>query len=179
MCIPTESSYGLAVDPANAAALDALSALKGRPSQSPFALIAGDLGQAREWTATWPSAALKLASLFWPGPLTLILPPAAHARAELLGPTGGIGLRVSSHPVARELALALGRPITATSANPSAKAPATTLGKARTYFPSAFGAEFDGGLCDAMASTLIDFNERGVPHVIRQGPIILPSLEDY
>lgn len=178
VCIPTESSYGLAVDPASAEALDALAALKGRPEHAPFALIAGDLAQAQAWTGAWPALARDLAEEHWPGPLTLVLPPAAHVLPVLLGPTGGIGLRVSSMALTRELALALGRPITATSANPSGEPPATTLDQARSYFPGGFAAEFDGGQCSAQASTLVAFAPGGQAQVLREGPISLPSLED-
>ena len=75
VCLPTESTYGLAVDPSNARALDELSELKGRPVNAPFALIAGSAEQARAWTGLWPEAASSLAAEDGPGPLTLILPP--------------------------------------------------------------------------------------------------------
>ncbi len=179
VCVPTESTYGLAVDPSNASALQRLVDLKGRSSQSPFALMASSLRQAQDWTGVWPSAAERLAKRYWPGPLTLILPPADKVLAILLGPSGGLGVRVSSLQLTRDLAHALGRPITATSANPSGQPPATTLKQARDYFPGAFGADFDGGECADQASTLVDFGPGGAGQVLREGPIALPSLDEY
>lgn len=177
VCVPTESSYGLAVDAECEAAIERLHALKGRDDASPFALIAGSMAQAKQCTGTWPAAAESLAREHWPGALTLILPPTAGTSRRLLGPTGGVGLRVSSSAPVRWLATELGRPITATSANPSGKAPAGTIAAARCYFGSQVDVYLEGGACSAQASTLVDFDSEGRAQVLRQGPIVLP--QDY
>lgn len=175
VCVPTESSYGLAVDASNAEAIERLHAMKGRGESVPFGLIAGTLELAKACTGTWPVAAESLAAEHWPGPLTLVLPPHTETLSRLLGPTGGVGVRVSSAKSVAWLAKELGRPITATSANPSGKAPATSLAEAQAYFASEVDFYLDGGPCEGRASTLIDFDSDGLPQVLRQGPIVLPA----
>jgi L-threonylcarbamoyladenylate synthase len=175
VCVPTESSYGLAVDADSEAAIGRLQNLKGREDTAPFGLIAGSLAQAQACTGAWPRAAEELAQAHWPGALTLILPPTDHTAAKLVGPSGGVGLRVSSCEPVRWLAAELGRPITATSANPSGQAPATTVSMAQSYFGSEVDYYLEGGTCSAQASTLVDFDAEGRPQVLRQGPIVLPA----
>ncbi len=174
VCVPTESSYGLAVDANNAAAIERLQSLKGRDSVAPFGLIAGTLEQAREYTGTWPAAAVPLAAAHWPGPLTLLLSPGQGTVTTLVGPTGCVGIRVSAREEVAWLASALGAPITATSANPSGKAPATTIAEARAYLGSGVDFYLDGGTCRGQASTLVSFGSDGEAEVLRPGPIILP-----
>ncbi len=173
VCFPTESSYGLAVDPRNESALASLTALKGRAASAPFALIAGNMAQAKQCTKPWPLAAESLSEQHWPGALTLILPPAAEVGAACIGPSGGVGLRVSSLEIARDLALGLGYAITATSANPSGEPGAQTCEGAKGYFGSGVAAYLDGGLCSGQPSTLVDFGPEGVVQVLREGPIVL------
>ena len=177
VCFPTESSYGLAVDPHNPEALAALVALKGRSASAPFALIAGSLEQARECTGLWPESASQLAEAHWPGALTLILPPSRQIGAACIGPSGGVGVRISSLEVARALALGLGHAITATSANPSGKPAATDVAQAQAYFGSAVQSYLDGGICEGRPSTLVDFDGNGQPQVLRDGPIVLPRVD--
>ncbi|MCP4445255.1 MAG: Sua5/YciO/YrdC/YwlC family protein [Myxococcales bacterium] len=173
VCFPTESSYGLAVDPRSEKALAALSALKGRAANAPFALIAGSLEQARLCTGAWPRLADELSGQHWPGPLTLILPPRLGIGSACTGPSGGVGVRVSSVETARSLAIGLGFAITATSANLSGEAAANLCSEARAYFGEGVGSYLDGGRCEGRASTLVDFDAAGDAHVLREGPIVL------
>jgi L-threonylcarbamoyladenylate synthase len=118
VAFPTETFYGLAVDALNAAAVGRLVGVKGRDDRKAIACIIGELEQRAQLCSAWPPGAERLAGRFWPGPLTLVLP----ALPELPGPlrpAGFVGLRLSSHEAARQLARELGRPITATSANPA------------------------------------------------------------
>lgn len=177
VCVPTESSYGLAVDPFNDSALEALTELKGRAANAPFALMAGSLEQARDCTGAWPQRARDLAAQHWPGPLTLILPPSPRIGAACIGPSGGVGVRVSSLALARELAMGLGHCITATSANPSGEPAATEIAQARAYFGSAVACYLDGGACTGTPSTLVDFDASGRAQVLREGPIALLPAE--
>jgi L-threonylcarbamoyladenylate synthase len=122
---PTDTLYGLAVDPRNAAAVRRLYALKGRPETSALTLIAADLAQARLAAELTP-AAETLAREWWPGPLTIVVH--AHASLTPAALAGGrtVGIRVPRHAVAVGLARAAGFCITATSANRSGEpAPAS------------------------------------------------------
>lgn len=171
VCMPTETTYGLAVDSRDRAALDALVRCKGRDPRVPFGLVIADAGQARTLVKAWPPAADAMARAFWPGPLTLVIPARPGLRAELVGPDGGVGMRVSSHPVPTALARALGAPITATSANPAGRPAALDCASARAYFGDSL-YYIDGGAAAApLASTVVAVDEHGHVRVLRQGPI--------
>ena len=121
---PTDTLYGLAVDPRNEGAVGRLFSLKGRDAAAAIALIAADPAQA--WRAgRFGSIERRLAATFWPGPLTIVVPVDASLSGRL-APRGTVGVRVPAHAVARALAAGLGECITATSANRSGgAAPAT------------------------------------------------------
>jgi L-threonylcarbamoyladenylate synthase len=174
VCIPTESTYGLAADIRSAAGLALLAALKqARPSDSPYPLIAPDLEGARALARAWPPAAEELARRHWPGPLTLVVAARADLPASVVGPGGGVGVRVSSHPIAAELARHLGSTITATSANRSTSPPATRVEDARAAFGDQVAVYLDGGTCDGTPSTVVAVGEDGALRVIRRGAIDL------
>jgi len=172
VCFPTETTYGLAADLRARGALARLVALKGRNPPAPFAMIAQDARTARTLARVWPEAAEQLAARHWPGALTLVVPARADLPAEVLGPGGGVGVRVSPHPVAHALAAALGAPITATSANPSGAPPALDADTARGYFGDAVAFYLDGGPAAAStASTVVAVGEDGSLTVIRRGAV--------
>jgi L-threonylcarbamoyladenylate synthase len=119
VALPTDTLYGLAVDPFRAEAVERLFAVKGRDASQALLLIAADVQQVRTWIGDLPPLAERLASRFWPGPLTLLLAPPAALPAAVSAGTSRVGVRVPAHPVARALCGACGCPLTATSANMS------------------------------------------------------------
>ena len=123
VAIPTDTLYGLAVDPLSRDAIERLIAVKGRPSERAIALIAADRAQVVADLGALPPIAEKLASAFWPGPLTLLVPRPAFLPAELTGGTSLVGVRVPDDDTARELCRAWGHVLTATSANLSGEPP--------------------------------------------------------
>ena len=172
VCIPTETSYGLAVNPFSSAALARLCAVKGRPENAPFALIAADVGQVDALVQAWPDGARGLAERHWPGPLTLVLPARPDLAPEIVGSGGGVGVRVSSHPQAAALARAFGQPITATSANPSGAPAATSVERARSYFGDQVAVYLDGGPSSGeRPSTVLAIAADGSRTVLRAGPV--------
>ena len=116
VAFPTDTLYGLAVDPRSDAALDALYALKGRNADRRVALIAASLAQAEE-VAEIAGVARRLGERFWPGPVTLVVPARGGLASRSVSAEGLVGIRVPDHHVARALADACGYPLTATSAN--------------------------------------------------------------
>lgn len=116
---PTDTLYGLAVDPESPDAVQSIFDLKGRDVRSALPLIAASAPQVRTWCGAISGASARLADHFWPGPLALILDAPANVAPDVHGGAGTIAIRVPAHPVARALAAGLGRPITATSANRS------------------------------------------------------------
>src|SRR5579871_2466228 len=124
VAIPTDTLYGLAVDPFSAAAVAALFAAKDRPAERAIPLIACDRAQVEAAMGRLSPLALRLADRGWPGPLTLIVPAPRALAPAVTGGTGTVGVRVPNHAVARAIARVAERPVTATSANVSGE-PAT------------------------------------------------------
>jgi L-threonylcarbamoyladenylate synthase len=119
VALPTDTLYGLAVDPFNAEAVAKVSAVKERASVRPLPLIAADLAQIIERIGPLPTQARTLASTFWPGPLTILIAAPAALPASVTGGTGLVGVRVPAHETARALCRICGGPLSATSANVS------------------------------------------------------------
>lgn len=175
VAFPTESTYGLAALAGDRRALATLWDLKGRPSASPLALVLPDRGAARSLARVFPDRAAELAS-HWPAPLTLVLPARADLPAELVGPGGGVGMRMSPHPWAAALARRVGAPVTATSANRSGEPPAESAERARRYFGEAIGLYLDAGPSPgAPPSTVVAIDERGELTLIRHGAFDLAA----
>lgn len=123
VAMPTDTLYGLAADPFDERAVAAVFRLKGRPDDRAVPLVAADPDQVTAWVGALGPIGQRLASRFWPGPLTLLLrAPSTLAPAVSAG-TGQVGVRVPAHAVTRALCAAAGRPLTATSANRSGQPP--------------------------------------------------------
>jgi L-threonylcarbamoyladenylate synthase len=167
---PTETFYGLAVDATSTAALARLAALKGRGADKAISLLIVGEPMLASLVTEIPERARALIEAHWPGPLTLAL-PARPGMPEPLVSQGFVAVRDSPHPVARALVQALGRPITATSANPAGAPPPTSAAGAATYFPGCL--VLDGGVTPGGApSTLVRVRGDEL-EVLRQGVISL------
>jgi L-threonylcarbamoyladenylate synthase len=127
VAFPTETVYGLGADATNDKAVAKLYAVKERPAFNPLIAHVASLAAAKR-LAVFDDDALRLAHAFWPGPLTLVLPKAAHCPVGLLATAGldTIAVRVPSHPVAHDILVAFGKPVVAPSANRSGKVSPTT-----------------------------------------------------
>ncbi|HXN85514.1 MAG TPA: L-threonylcarbamoyladenylate synthase [Candidatus Binataceae bacterium] len=168
---PTETFYGIAADPFSPNALEKVFAIKGRDANKPIALIAADSAMAFAIAREVPAIARRLASAFWPGPLTMVIPARRDFPPQLIGPDGGVGIRVSSHPIARALSRVLGHPITATSANLSGEPPASTADAARQSLGNKVKVFLEGGILTAAApSTVIACDADGF-RIMRNGAI--------
>ena len=141
---PTETFYGLAVDALAEDALTRLAALKGRGVEKAFSLLVADRNMLSSVCAEVSNLAESLIRKHWPGPLTLALPARPGLPPQIVS-DGFVALRMSPHPLAQALVVAVGRPITATSANPAGAAPPCTAGEVATYFPASACLILDGG----------------------------------
>jgi L-threonylcarbamoyladenylate synthase len=156
-----------------------LIAVRGRETGKPILVLVDDLEMAGAVSQQLSPAAARLAERFWPGPLTLVLPAKKGVPAPLVNREGKVGVRVSSHPVAAQLAGDLGRPLTATSANPSGEEPARTIAEARAYFAGKLNIFLDGGaLAGRIGSTVAEVIDDRFK-VIREGEIAAKELERY
>ena len=174
---PTETLYGLGADAMNEEAVATVFRLKGRDPDTPIPVLIADETMLGQLIDDIPPLAQKLIHKFWPGPLTLVLPARADIPKPLLNASGGIGMRISSQPIATRLVKSLGRPLTATSANPSGKSPARTLGEAKNYFGSDVNVFIDGGpLTSKTGSTVAEIRGHRLK-IIRQGDIGAAALE--
>jgi L-threonylcarbamoyladenylate synthase len=175
---PTETFYGLGADALDAAAVERVVSLKGRQAASPIAVIVADREMLGRVVAEIPPAAQALMNRFWPGPLTLVLPARSQWPPPLLNRDGGIGVRISSHPLAARLVGELGRPLTATSANPSGKEPARTVGEAKTYFAGKVAVYVDGGKLSAEKGSTVVEVRPGELRMIREGEISAAEIRE-
>ena len=119
VAFPTETVYGLGANALDPDAVAAIYAAKGRPAWNPVIAHVPDVAAARALTRHWPTAADRLATAFWPGPLTLVLPKAAHVPDAATAGLDAVAVRIPAHPVALALLRAAGVPIAAPSANRS------------------------------------------------------------
>jgi L-threonylcarbamoyladenylate synthase len=160
VALPTDTVYGLAVDPDQPGALARLFALKGRPWDVPVPVLVGTPAQVTAVAASLGSAASDLAGRFWPGPLTLVVPRASGFTADLGGPRSTpltVGVRWPDHPVVERLCGEIG-PLAVTSANLHGSPPATTSDQVVRGFPpdAAPAVIVDGGSCDRAPSTVVE-----------------------
>jgi L-threonylcarbamoyladenylate synthase len=177
VAFPTETYYGLAVDPFNPAALARLFALKGRSADKPVLLIVDDPSQLADLAAEIPPLFAFLMQKFWPGPLTLVFPGVPSLPEMLTGHQSTIGVRISSHPVAQQFVRAYGRPITATSANFSGHPAAVTAGEVREQLGPELDMILDGGETPGgQGSTLLGYEE-GRIRLLRAGVIPFSRIE--
>jgi L-threonylcarbamoyladenylate synthase len=173
--IPTDTVYGLAVDPTRRGATEALFALKGRPSESAVAVLVSDVAQAELLAGPHglPEPARRLAACFWPGALTVVVGRRPDLDWELGGRPSTIGLRCPASLVARRLCRKVG-PLATTSANPHGRSPMTTAAELSATFGDGL-VVVDGGRCDAPPSTVADLTAS--PHCVRTGAVSWEEVE--
>ncbi len=176
VAFPTETVYGLGGHALHEQALAAIFAAKGRPATHPLIAHVADLDGARALTAAWPELATSLARAFWPGPLTLILPRAAHGPAALSGGKATVAVRWPAAPVAQALIRALGAPLAA----PCAHASQALSPPAALPVPRGLGGRIplilDGGPCRlGLESTVIDLCAAR-PTLLRPGALPVGAL---
>jgi L-threonylcarbamoyladenylate synthase len=176
---PTETFYGLAVDPLDPAAVRRLLALKGKPTGSPILLLLAGTWQVEDVVGHLPDPFLPLAERFWPGPLTIVVRAAEDLPEEITGGTGTVGIRVPGLALARQLARSLGKPITGTSANAHGEPPCRTATEIVRALPEGIDLVLDGGpTAGGASSTVLDLS-RASPRIVRQGAVPLAALRPF
>jgi L-threonylcarbamoyladenylate synthase len=171
VAIPTDTLYGLACDPFRADAVSRIFAVKGRAAEQALPLIAADAAQVAAHLGGLTLAGARLAQRFWPGPLTLILDAPASVARGVTGDTGTVGVRVPADDVARAIAEACERPITATSANLSGEAPTADPDEVERTLGDRIDLLIDTGRTRGGApSTIVDLRSTE-PRLVRAGAI--------
>ena len=171
VAFPTETFYGLGADARNEAAVEKIFRIKGRNFRNPLSVIVANDREVIPLVEEIPATATILMQTFWPGPLTLIFRAAPSVSSRLTGGTGKIGIRVSSHPIARFLAAGLAGPLTATSANPSGGPECSSADAVIRVLGDLPDAVIDGGETPGGAgSTILDVT-LFPPRILREGAI--------
>jgi L-threonylcarbamoyladenylate synthase len=188
VAFPTETVYGLGADAENPAAIAAIYAAKGRPSNHPVIVHLAPEADIAHWAASVPAEARQLIEAFWPGPLTLILKRAAHIPDAVAGGQDSIGLRCPSHPVAQALLRAFkgGRGgVAGPSANKFGHVSPTTAQHVRDEFgtgaDSPLGFILDGGQSGVgIESTIVDLSRMHThgPILLRPGHVSAEQIAD-
>ena len=170
--VPTDTVYGLAVDAADADAIQRLFELKERPADRSIAVLVADLAAAEALVELTPGA-LRLAERFWPGPLTIVAARRTDA-PEHLGTGATIGVRMPDDDIMR--AIAAPGPLAVTSANlHGGPTPATASGVAEMF--GALDIVIDGGPRPGSSSTVVDATGSS-PAVLREGPVSPQQIAD-
>jgi L-threonylcarbamoyladenylate synthase len=174
---PTETLYGLGADALNVSAVEKVFQLKGRDPDNPFPVLVAERAMLDALVTEIPPLAELLIGSFWPGPLTLVLPARADIPGPLVNRHRGIGVRLSSQPIATELVRLLGRPLTATSANPSGQPGARTVVQAKNYFAGKIDIYLDGGELNSPTGSTVAAVMRDRLRIIRAGEVSREALE--
>ena len=173
--IPTDTVYGLAVDPFRPGAADRIFAAKRRPRDVTLPLLVSGIDQALAVAAAVPDIALELMRRYWPGALTLVVPSKPGLGADLGENELTVGVRAPDHPVPLALCVAAG-PLATTSANRHGEPPLTTAVAVAASFGDAVPVVLDGGTCKGSPSTVVDCTGPSLT-LLREGRIPWAELQ--
>jgi L-threonylcarbamoyladenylate synthase len=176
VAFPTETYYGLAVDPFNPLALNHLFTLKKREMSKPILTLVDDPEALSSLVREIPDLYIPLMERFWPGPLTLIFQAKLNLPTLLTANTSTVGVRQSSHPFAQQLVQGFGRPITATSANISGHHAAIDAHQVRAQFDNKIDLVFDGGRTPGIIGSTIVGQSGSDLKLIREGMISFEEI---
>ena len=179
VAFPTESFYGLAVDPENEESIRRLFKAKQRPEGNPILLLIAEEELVHKFAEHVPETASRLIKQIWPGRVTLVFRARDHVSSLLTGGTGKIGLRLSSNSVARALAGLAGGAITGTSANISSKTPCLGPADVLEQLGNKVDAILDGGQTPGGPGTTIVDVTGDRPRIIREGMVPRVEMEKY
>ncbi len=178
VALPTDTLFGLAADVTNERALERIFDIKGRPAEMALPVLVANWHQVREVARVESAAARKLASRFWPGSLTLVLPRQPNLSTLVTGGRESVAVRMPDHWVPLWLSSQLGRPITGTSANRSgqpdlktSKEVSDVLGEAVDTVIAADPAPL------GLQSTIVDLTGP-VPVLLRDGAIPFTQVSE-
>ena len=179
--MPTETFYGLAVDPFNLRAVDRVYEIKSRSRHKPLSLLIEDVDQAEHLANTLPDEFYALAKKFWPGPLTIIVKAASRLPLKVTANTGNVALRVPNANIPLEVIKAAGIPITATSANLSGESECTSAEAVREQLGVRIPIIVDGGSSPReIASTIVDLtDEEARWKILREGAIAAQEISEF
>ena len=174
---PTETVYGLAANALDPRACRAIFRAKGRPQNDPLIVHIHVRAQLAE-LAVPNAAAEKLARVFWPGPLTLVLPKRDVVPSIVSAGLPSVAIRMPAHPLFRRLLALAGVPLAAPSANPFGYVSPTSAEHVRAGLGRRIAHILDGGDCRiGLESTIVDLRDPRAPRLLRPGAVTRAQLE--
>ncbi len=176
VAFPTETYYGLAVDPFNEKALNRLFEVKQRPLEKAILNLIDSQDKLFLFTNKIEDVFFPLMAQFWPGPLTLVVNAKAGISQMLACDNGTVGVRISSHPVAQTLCQHMGQPITATSANLSGRKAAETAQEVAQQLGTGVDLIINGGKTPGGKGSTIVGVENSILKLIRAGAVDFSKL---
>jgi len=169
VAFPTETVYGLGAHALDRAAVRRIFEAKGRPSTDPLIVHAASVEDVHALVASWPAAAARLAELFWPGPLTMVLPKADVVPGEVTAGLPSVAVRVPAHPIAHALLTAAAIPVAAPSANLFSRPSPTTAAHVLADLDGRVDLVLDAGPTPlGVESTVVDLTGSD-PRILRPG----------
>ncbi len=171
--IPTDTFYGLAVDPVNLRAVKQIYEIKSRLKHKPLSLLVANVAQAYELSRDIGANFDRLAERFWPGPLTVIVKASSRLPLRSTANTGNVALRVPDAAIPRAIVEAFGLPITATSATLAGEPECVNGAGVRLQLGDRIPLIVDGGPTGrSVPTTIVDLSEgEGAWRVLREGAI--------
>lgn len=177
VAIPTETVYGLAGNAFSEMAVSQIFVVKNRPSFDPLIVHTSHYRRWSELVTEVPPPAQRLAEVFMPGPLTLLLPKCQRIPDLVTAGSPLVALRIPDHPMTLELLERLDFPLAAPSANPFGYISPTTAAHVEAQLGERIPYILDGGPCRVgLESTIVGFPE-GRPTVFRKGGVPVEALE--
>ncbi len=177
VAFPTETVYGLGANALDPFAISKIFVVKNRPMDNPLILHVDSIEMAKKYVTDFPPIALKLATIFWPGPLTLVLNKNELVPDEATANLLTVAIRIPSHPVAISLISACGFPLAAPSANLSGKPSTTEVKHVQDDLEGLVPAIIDGGKSTfGIESTVLDLTSK-IPTILRPGSTSIRQLE--
>ena len=176
VAVPTETVYGLAADATSDIAVASIFEAKGRPQFNPLIIHVSDAAAAFE-IGDFDEAAMALATRYWPGPLTIVVPMKAEANISALATAGlaTVGLRVPAHRAMQALLRSSGKPLAAPSANASGGISPTTADHVLRSLDGRIALVIDDGpTSGGIESTIIAMTD-GIARTLRPGPLIFDA----
>jgi tRNA threonylcarbamoyl adenosine modification protein (Sua5/YciO/YrdC/YwlC family) len=171
--VPTDTFYGLAVDPVNLRAVEKIYEIKSRLKHKPLSLLIANANQAYGLARDVGANFDRLAERFWPGPLTLIVRAGSRLPLRSTANTGNVALRVPDCPIPRAIVEAFGLPITATAANLQGALECNNAACVRDQIGDRIPLIVDGGPTGrSVSTTIVDLSSGdGSWRILREGAI--------
>ena len=178
---PTDTLYALVADAKNLTATERIYAIKSRSTDQPLPIIAADVQQVNDQVGALSQLGERLASIFWPGPLTLVVSAHTALGDQCKAADGSVAVRVPDQNFTREVISEVGHPVTATSANVSGDTAISRIGDLSQEIRDGVDLIIDvGTLAGGAPSTIVDVRY-STPILIRDGAVpwnrVLESLQ--